>query len=878
MKVVRFFSVGMALAVCFAGGADGASGADGLAGGEDLKAARAFWSFRALGEGKPPQVEDADWCRTEVDRFVRRRQEEKGVSPNPTADPRTLLRRAYFDLTGLPPSAEQTKAFLNAAEKDVHAAYLALVDELLASPHYGERWARHWLDLVRFAESNGYAFDKDRKNAYQYRDFVIRALNADMPYDEFARLQVAGDLLRPKDLQAVAATGFLVAGPFTTQQTQKERERSRYEQLDDMVHVLGTSMLGLSIGCARCHEHKYDPVSQEDYYRLTATFAEVGFSDVGIDEKPWVYEAAKNEYEAVHRPLAADLAKYEKEKLPSAFDHWLANRPEELPAPQMGPWQVIGPFASESFDKAFDTAFGPEREKIIDLQKTYGKEGKKVAWQARPEYNDGVVHNPFNTPNASHYLYRVIQSPVARKVSVSLGSDDGFRFWLNRKEIKKNKIGRGTAPDQEKFDLSLVAGENHILLKIVNGGGLSGFYFKTLVQGPPKGVLASFDKPRAEWSAQETAKALQWYRTIDADWLERKSTLDSHAQTAPKPDLTMVYAAKTRGSTYNFGKDTYNVYFLNRGNADHKGDLQKPGFLPVLMREGREDTHWTARKPAEGEQPLPGRVALADWLTDVDDGAGALLARVIVNRLWQHHFGRGLVTTSSDFGARGEPPTHPELLEFLARELIENDWKLKSLHKLLMTSSTYLQAGGFSKLGRLKDPANLLLWRKEPRRLEAEVFRDALLSVSGTLDPTQFGPGTLDERKPRRSIYLTVKRGNLIPMLQLFDAPDTLQGIGDRQESTVAPQALAMLNSPFLLDLSQKFAKRARKDPAEISLEGGIRRAYEIALSREPDEDELVGWLGFVEVQKALHGNNEQLAFRDVCHAILCTNEFAYVD
>ena len=843
----------------------------------DLEAGRNFWSFSPLEQPKVPQVEDTKWCRTDIDRFVRKRQETKGLVPSSTADARTLLRRAYFDLTGLPPSPEQTDSFLKAAAGNLDAAYSSLLDELLASTHYGERWGRHWLDLVRFAESNGYAFDKDRKNAFRYRDFVIRALNADMPYDEFVRLQVAGDLIRPKDLEAVSATGFLVAGPFTTQQTQKERERSRYEQLDDMVHILGTSMLGLSIGCARCHEHKYDPVSQEDYYRLAATFAEVGFSDVGIDEKPWIYEAAKKKFDAAHAPLTANLAKYEKEKLPGAFDHWFANRPEELPAPEMGPWQVIGPFAAENFDKAFDTAFGPEREKSIDLKKTYGKDDKKVAWQARPEYRDGTVHNPFNSPHSAYYLYRVIKSPVARKVSISLGSDDGFRFWLNRKEIKKNKIARGAGPDQEKFDLSLVAGDNHVVFKIVNAGGIAGFYFKTIVSGPPKDVLASFDKPKADWSPSETNKAIQWYRTIDKEWLDLKSSVEAHAKETPKPELTMVYAAKKRGSTYNFGKDTYNVYFLNRGNADQKGDLQKPGFLPALMREGRMDSHWTDRK-LEGDKPVPGRIALADWLTDVDNGAGMLLARVIVNRLWQHHFGRGIVTTSSDFGTRGEPPTHPDLLEYLARSLVENGWKLKPLHKLLMTSSTYMQSGGISEAKGMQDPSNLLLWRKEPRRLEAEVFRDTLLSVSGTLDSTQFGPGTLDERKPRRSIYLTVKRSNLTPMLQLFDAPDTLQGIGHRQESTVAPQALAMLNSPFLLDLSQKFANRIRKDPAKSSLDDAITEAYQVALARAPNKDELSNWVSFVEAQKALHNNNEQLAFRDVCHAILCANEFAYID
>ncbi len=843
----------------------------------DLESGRKFWSFLPLQEFQPPEVNNASWIRSDVDRFIRKKQESQGIEANQIADAQTLLRRAYFDLTGLPPTPEQADTFLLDVGKDLGGAYTRLVDQLLDSSRYGERWARHWLDLVRFAESNGYAFDKDRKNAFRYRDFVIKALNRDMPYDEFVRLQVAGDLLRPKDFQSVAATGFLVAGPFTTQQTQKERERSRYEQLDDMIHTLGTSMLGLSIGCARCHEHKYDPVSQEDYYRLVATFSQVGFADVGIDENPRVYEAAKEKFDAAHAPLAANLASYEKDKLPGALNRWLANRPDELPSPEMDDWHHIGPFASENFNKSFDTAFGPEKEKLIDLKKTYGKDKKKVAWTVKPEWKDGIIHNVLQGANSANYLYRVIHSPIDRRISVSLGSDDALRVWLNRKEVHKNKVSRGAAPDQEKVQLSLKAGANHLILKIINGGGPSGFYFKSVIEGPPKAVLATMDKPRVEWSEKEFAKTLEWFRSIDPEWLDRKAIIEEHKMKAPAPELSMTFAAKVRGSSYNFGKDTYNVYFLNRGNADQKGELQKPGFLPVLMQKGTTDDNWVSQKIDEGKT-VPGRVALANWITDAEEGAGMLLARVVVNRLWQHHLGRGIVTTPSDFGTRGAPPTHPQLLDWLAHRLIKGGWKLKPIHRLIMTSSVYMQGGANIQRAREKDPSNLLWWRKEPRRLEAEVFRDSLLSVSGILDTKPFGPGTLNERTPRRSIYLTVKRSNLMPLLQLFDAPDSLQGIGDRQESTVAPQSLALLNSPFLQDLSQKFATRVRKDPEKISLEAGIRAAYRVALSRTPTDRELSGWLAFAGRQKSLYNNNEQFAFRDVCHAILCSNEFAYID
>ncbi|MFP6886179.1 MAG: DUF1549 and DUF1553 domain-containing protein, partial [Opitutales bacterium] len=690
-------------------------------------------------------------------------------------------------------------------------------------------WGRHWLDLARFAESNGYAFDKDRKNAFRYRDFVIKALNQDMAYDRFIRLQMAGDLLEPEDVDSIAATGFLVAGPFTTQQTQKERERSRYEQLDDVIHTIGTSMLGLTIGCARCHEHKYDPVSQQDYYRLAAIFSEMGFADVGLDEHPEVYKAAKAKFDKEHLPIASSFAKYEKDELSGRLDAWLADRPEELSAPSLGDWWYMGPFKTKNFDKAFVTRFAPERENEIDLKKKLGV--AKFSWESRPEWKDGKVHNVLKGENSAHYLYREIDSPFDRTVKLSLGSNDAVMLFLNNKEIFKKKVRRAAAPDQEKLVLALVKGKNRVLLKIVNGGDASGFYFKSVLKGPPTEVVAILNKLRGDWDEKEAKKAIDWYKTIDPQWLKLNKALEDHKSKTPKPDLTMIYAAKKRGSTYNFGGDTYKVYYLNRGNPDQKGDPSAPGFLPVLMRPETNSTKWL-------DEPTKARVALADWLTDVRYGAGSLLARVIVNRLWHHHFGRGIVATPSDFGTRGERPSHPELLDYLARKLIDGGWKLKPIHKLIMTSAVYAQAGRVTKSGQMHDPENLLFWRKPSRRQEAEVIRDALLAVSGVLDRKAFGPGTLNGKDSRRSVYLTVKRSNLIPLLQLFDAPDAMQSVGQREVSTVAPQSLALMNSPFLSDLAGKLAARVRDDPKKISLEQGIRNAYLIVFSRLPVESE----------------------------------------
>ena len=832
------------------------------------KRGKSFWSFQSLKQVQPPSPQDKQWVRTPVDRFIRVKQEAAGVEPNRVASAHTLIRRAYYDLVGLPPTPEAVQKFVDAAEIDLQTAYAKLIDELLESPHYGERWARHWLDLVRFAESNGYAFDKDRPNAFHYRDFVIRAFNQDLPYDEFVRLQVAGDLLKPNDYDAISATGFLVAGPFTTQQTQKERERSRYEQLDDMVNTLGTSMLGLTIGCARCHSHKYDPIPQQDYYQLAASFADIGFSDTGLDLHPEVYQKAKAAFDQAHTPLVAARTAFEKEQLPTRLDQWLAQRsPEPAPA-KLGVWQVIGPFTAANMDAAFTTAFDPETE--IDLKKSY--QNGKLKWKAQPKWNDGTVHNTLKGENAANYLYRTIDAPEARTLSLSLGSDDGIKLWINGKEVLAHNTGRGAAADQEKVDISLRKGKNELLMKIVNGGGPSGFYFSAKQEDAPKNVIALLKLNPKMWNPKQRQTVQDWYKTLDEEWQKLNAPVAASLKKEPKPKLTMIYSAKLRGSTYNFGKDTYNVYFLNRGNPDQKRELALPGQLQVLTGEKISSTVTGTETPA--------RIHLGQWLTDHEQGAGQLLARVMVNRLWFHHFGKGIVATPSDFGLRGERPSHPELLDWLAGELVRENWQLKPLHKLMMTSAVYMQAGQPTESGVNNDPENLLFWRQQPQRLEAEIIRDALLSVSGMLDAKPFGKGSLDERNPRRSIYLTVKRSRLIPMLQLFDAPDAMQGIGTRETSTVAPQALAMINSPTVRDFAVRFSKRARST-AEISISDAVNNAYELALSRPASREELQQMQAFITAQKQKRQptkNAEELAFQDFCHVLLCLNEFIYVD
>ncbi|QNN22617.1 DUF1549 domain-containing protein [Planctomycetales bacterium ZRK34] len=610
---------------------------------------RAYWAFAPLSDSSPPEIDDDHWSRGPIDRFVLHRLRQNKLTPNKTADRRTLIRRVYFDVIGLPPTPQQVEAFVN-DPAPTGEAYAKIVDELLADKAYGERWARHWLDVVRFAESMGGEQDYNRPYAFAYRDFVIDALNDDMPFDQFVRWQLAGDEAAPMNRQALAATAFLTLGVLPTQLTEKEFESARYDQLDDMLQTTGSAFLGLTIGCARCHDHKYDPIPARDYYRLLSTFTTTIRSHVRFDD---------------------------------------ADEPEP-----------------------------------IEYQKGKPQEAAKMA-----------------------------------DASIIQVSSEG---WPNT--------------------------PHH-----ADGRGFPHFYPQT--------------------------------------------------------------------------------YQLNRGDVNQKQGIAEPGYLQVLERRGASAATWHVDPPA-GARTSYRRTSMANWITDVDRGAGHLLARVIVNRLWQHHFGRGLVATPNDFGHQGTPPTHPELLDYLARQLIQHDWRLKPLHKMMLTSTVYMQNPANDEADRKIDPINTWLWRYTPRRLEAEAIRDAMLFVAGDLDHTMHGPGTLDETTKRRSIYFMIKRSELVPMMQLFDAPEALVSIGRRPSTTIAPQALAFMNSPQVRNCAAHFAARLTG-----STRDAIDQAYHLALGRAPTEKETADATRFIEHQTASYGdNNTRRALTDFCQVLLSTNEFIYIN
>ncbi|MBT5885940.1 MAG: DUF1549 domain-containing protein [Planctomycetaceae bacterium] len=838
----------------------------------DIDAGRDFWSMRRLGEQIPPSDLNSPWIRTTIDRYIYAALKRKKLEPNRDASRHVLIRRAYFDLWGLPPTPTDVESFVNDPAPD---AYEALIDRLLAGQHYGERWARHWLDLARFAESNGYAFDKDRAAAFHYRDFVIKALNQDMSYDRFVRLQIAGDQISPNDYQSQAATGFLAAGTFTSQQTQKERERSRYEQLDDIVGTIGTSMLGLTIGCARCHDHKFDPLPTHDYYRFTACFAETGFQDFDYDPDPKGSKDAKDKFDVAHNILVDSRVDFENAQLTDRLNTWLSADSDPPPREKLGVWQTIGPFPATDFKKAYSEAFPPEQD--VNLKAGYGK----LKWISQPGWTDGKIHNEFTGDNSANYLYRTIEVGRKSPLEISLGRDDAIIVFLNGKQVLAKEVTGGVAIDQDKVTLQLNAGINHLLIKIVNATGPSGFYFSTKL-AVPKNIQDIIDIATGKRSEKQKHELLKWYAPRDVDWVKLSKAELEHLKQQPQPDITKIFASRKNGTTYNFGTDTRKVYFLARGNSNAKTGLATPGFLRVLTARGRTENDWLTidTSASEASVQLPPRVALAGWLTDEQQGAGYLLARVIVNRLWQHHLGRGIVRTPSDFGTQGAAPTHPELLDYLAAELIRGDWKLKPIHQLIMKSSVYRQAGQNNELATEIDPENSLWWRRGATRLEAEVIRDTFLAVSGSLDKTMFGKGSLDQANPRRSIYLTVKRSNLIPILQLFDAPDSIQSIGHRDVTTVPPQALALMNSPLTRQLAEKFAKRIYAS-GETTMQQVVNQAYILALSRFPTESEKTQMIGFITAQGISYGNTDKSrsqAVVDYCQLMLCLNEFLFID
>ena len=869
----------------------------------DIDKGREFWSFRPLADVAPPAVKNQAWARTPIDRFILAKLEEKNLSPNPVITRERLIRRAYYDLHGLPPTPGEVEAFVKDAAPD---AYERLIDRLLLSERVGERWARHWLDTVRFAESGGYEFDGDRPAAFHYRDFVIKALNQDMPFDQFVRWQIAGDHLVPGDLQAIAASGFLVAGSYPGQTTAKTLALIRYDHLDDMLSTLGTSMLGLSLGCARCHEHKYDPIPQEDYYRLLANLARTDSANVKVNTDPASFKVAKAAFDQAHAPLVKARDDFEKNELPGRMQTWWNAHKDQRTAT----WLYLdaieakgkNPLQKQQDASVLATGKPEKNETYTIVAHTMHKKIKALRIEALADKSLPKM-GPGRGPDGGFVLSEV-SLQAAPLVPAPGQNPTPVKLRAAKASIEPEKFALAAALDNDKktgWSIGAATGKDHAAVFAIDGDpGFEGGTILTLTLkfeadhfaiGKPRVAITTGAQPPAldgaadhqhaaelltalgakpkEFTPAQRSSLVRWMRRVDPQINGVYRAVEQHAKQEPKANLIDVFAAQSgRGG---------DVHFLIRGEVEKKREVAKTGFAQVLMNRA-DDHRWLGK--FEPKPTIEPRVGLANWITDAEYGAGNLLARVIVNRLWQHHFGRGIVATPNDFGAQGDAPTHPELLDYLANELIKGGWRLKPIHKLIMTSAVYMQSGATDAERIKADPANRLWWRQPTRRLEAEAIRDAVLAVGGSLDLTMYGRGTLDGNSARRSVYLTVKRSQMVPLLQMFDVPEALQSIGERSVTTVPTQSLAFMNSPFVRTAAQKFAQRL-KPAAEKSASQAIEQAYLIALSRRPTEAEANRMHGFIERQAESYGKASQAreqAIVDCCQVLLCLNEFIYVD
>lgn len=782
---------------------------------------RSHWAFVAPKKAKVPVGSD-----NPIDAFVLDRLRREGMKPSPAADKRTLIRRVTLDLIGLPPTPDEVRAFL--ADRSANA-YEKVVDRLLANPHYGERMALPWLDAARYADSNGFQQDGDTFQ-YVWRDWVVAALNANMPFDRFTIEQLAGDLLPNPTLDQLVATGFN-RNHMLNGEGGAIPEEQRFVNLFDRVDTTSSTWLGLTMGCARCHDHKYDPLTQRDYYAMMAYFNKVPETGVPSGSgqyriaDPWVYAgtpaqmAALGKLEAnVTKAKGAERAFMNSPTFKAEFAQWRQTTRETLIAVtyRLSPWHEVGSFVGTSFDEAFAREFGPE----------LGRDAKSTE---RPDLVDGAVH-PLRGDNTAFYFRRVVHVDRAAPYLLSLGSDDAIKVWVDRKEVLGKKVTRGVTPDSDRVVLQLHEGDNEILIKIVNGGGIGGFYFR----GLPGGV----DARTAELLTSDSPDVAKLESAFAADFPSaklsslRKQTSEAEASLAKLreglPRVMVMSDAKPR-----------QTFVLHRGNYEEPTDPVEPSTPASLPRESNSRN----------------RLGLAKWIVSP---ANPLTSRVVVNRAWLLFFGRGLVRTEENFGVKGEPPTHPELLDWLAVDLRENGWNLKRLHKQIVMSATYRQSSKVTPELLRRDPDNRLYARASRFRLPAMILRDVALASSGLLDP-KIGGKPVYPYQPKGiwdGLAITLERDFTYPQSKGKDnfrrslytfwrrtaAPGNMFDSSSRQVCTVKPtltstplHALTMLNDVTWVEAGAALATSVQRLPSNQAL----ATAFERVCARQPSAPEL---------------------------------------
>jgi hypothetical protein len=863
---------------------------------------KVWWSLRPIEKPTLPTMsaDDAKWVRNPVDAFIIAKLRDKGLAPSPEADPRTLIRRLSFDLTGLPPTPEEIDGFLKAYAAKPQATYEALVDRLLASPHYGERWARHWLDVVHYGDTHGYDKDKPRPNAWPYRDYVIRAFNDDKPYARFVQEQIAGDVLFPGTADGIEALGFIAAGPWDfighaeLPETKIDGKIARHLDRDDMVTNTMMTFASTTVQCAQCHNHKFDPITQEDYYALQAVFAALDRADRKYYRDPAVakhaaeLESLKKTLLAMQKELDAKVARDVPDL--AALDKQIAalkSRPPTGERPEFGYHSAIE--AKQDVVKWVQVDLGKscaiEAIEFVGCHDTFANIGAGFGFPVRfkieigdeSEFRKNVaivldktvedVPNPGVTPQrvkvsgkSARYV-RVMATKLAPR-------QNDYIFALAELSIL-DAAGKNLATGAPVTALdSIEAPPRWRKSNLVDG------YYFGKKNGPDEATLADLERRRATLLENLDATT----RKQIADNTPALTEVDRDLARLPAPGHvycgTVLTGSGTFVGTGASGGKPRPIFVLKRGDVKQPMTEAQPGAISSIKDlPARFDL---APKHAEGER----RAALAKWLTDTNN---PLAWRSIVNRIWRYHMGRGIVDSPNDFGKMGQLPSHPELLDWLAVDFRDGGQSIKKLHKLIVMSTTYRQQSKANADAERIDAENAYYWRANRRRLEAEAIRDSVLFVSGQLDAKLYGPAFQDfviekpEHSPhyqyhladpddakthRRSIYRFLVRSQQQPFMTTLDCADPSLQVDKRNETLSSLQALALLNNGFMLSMSKHFAERVEKSG------GGVKTAVRLALGRDPNADEL----------KTLTAYSEKHGLANTCRLILNLNEFVFVD
>jgi hypothetical protein len=816
MKSARLLLIGG----CIAWALTGASAGD---------EARSHWAFQPVRKPSVPAVRNSTWPRTAIDRFILARLEQQGLSPSPPADRRTLIRRATFGLLGLPPTPEEVAAFETDPSPD---AWPRLIDRLLASPHYGERWGRHWLDVARYADTKGYVFFEEAQFpwAWTYRDYVLRAFNDDLPYDRFILEQLAADRLPlGKDRRPLTALGFVtLGGRFMN---------NAHDIIDDRIDVVSRGLLGLTVGCARCHDHKYDPISMRDYYALYGVFASCAEPTV----PPLFADPPETkEYAAFARELQTRETKL-KEFVRAKHDELVKSAQGRVAEYLMAAHAQRDQPTTEEFMLIADGAdLNPTM--IVRYQKYLERmrKGRHAVWTVWNALAD-LPEKDF-AADASAICARLAKSDPAHPVNPLVArafadkppktlTEAAQRYGelLNNVEKLWQEALKEAAAAKRPAPMGLSDPAQEELRQAFRGPDAP-----ANVALLPYGDLSLLPDRPSQGKLQELRKAVEQWRATGPGSPPRAMVLE---------DLPVPYEPRV----------------FRRGNPNNPGEAVPRRFLEVLSG-GR----------SEPFRDGSGRLELARAITSKDN---PLPARVLVNRLWLHHFGRGLVTTPSDFGLRSDPPSHPELLDYLATVFVESGWSIKTMHRLIMRSAVYQQGDEDRPDCRRIDPENALLWRRVPLRLDFETTRDALLATSGRLAPTIGGPSVNDLLSPaatRRTLYGHLDRLNVPGLYRTFDFPSPDATNPQRDTTTVAPQALFLMNHPFSIECARRLVRRPDVAAAK-EVTGKVTRLYRVLYGRAPKAEEL-------RLAEEYLADGRDITWERYSQALLMSNEFVFVD